>query len=164
MTMALDIIVLFALIAAAVWVVMTRSLLRSAIGLALTSVILAVIMFRLSSPLAAVFELSVCAGLISVLFVCTISLTHPLTRKEIMQHMRERLARFRYLPFVLIIIGIALSLVHIKPHIELPAPETLKDVRLILWSLRQIDIMGQIIILLGGVFGVVVLFKERLGK
>jgi ethanolamine transporter EutH len=33
-----------------------------------------------------------------------------------------------------------------------------------MWNIRHIDIMGQIIILLTGVFGVVILFKERLRK
>jgi NADH-quinone oxidoreductase subunit J len=156
--------ILFALVAASLWTVMTRSLLRSAIGLALTSVILTIIMFRLNSPLAAVFELSVCAGLISVLFVSTISLTHPLSKLEVMQHMRERLTRFWFLPLIMILLAVILSLVNIKPYIKLPAPETVKDVRIVLWNLRRIDVMGKIIILLTGVFGVVILFVERQKK
>jgi len=157
-------LLLFALILASLWTVMTRSLLRSAIGLALTSVILTIIMFRLNSHLAAVFELSVCAGLISVLFVSTISLTHPLSRQEVMQHMRERLARFWFLPLIIIITGVALSFVRMKPVIHLPSPEAVKDVRQVIWSVRQVDLLGQVIILLSGVFGVVILFKERLKK
>jgi NADH-quinone oxidoreductase subunit J len=143
---------------------MTRSLLRSAIGLALTSVILTIIIFRLNSPLAAVFELSVCAGLISVLFISTISLTHPLTKQEIMQHMKDRLARFWYLPVIIIILGVILSLMQIKPVIKLPAAESVKDVREVIWNVRQVDLLGQMIVLLTGVFGVVILFKERLKK
>lgn len=160
----LDIILLFVLILAALWTVITRSLLRSAIGLALTSVILTIIMFKLNSPLAAVFELSVCAGLISVLFVSTISLTHPLTREEIIRHMRERRAKFWSLPVIIIIMGIVLSFVNARQIIELPPPEQIKDVRTVMWSIRHIDVMGQIIILLTGVFGVVILFKERLKR
>jgi NADH-quinone oxidoreductase subunit J len=121
-------------------------------------------MFRLHAPLAAVFELSVCSGLISVLFVSTISLTHPLTREEILQHMRDRLARFWFLPVIVITLGIALSILDVQPVMELPRPETVKDVRDVLWNLRHVDVMGQIIILLAGVFGVVVLFKERVKK
>ncbi|MCX5714157.1 MAG: NADH-quinone oxidoreductase subunit J [Candidatus Omnitrophica bacterium] len=155
---------IFSLVAACLWTVMTRSLLRSAIGLALSSVILSIVMFRFNSPLAAVFELSVCAGLISVLFVSTISLTHPLTKQEVLQHMRERLARFWFLPLLVIILGIILSLVKLSPAIRLPAEESVKDVRVVLWDLRQIDILGQVIVLLTGVFGVVILFKERLKK
>lgn len=155
---------LFTLILAALWTVMSRSLLRSAIGLALTSVILTIIMFRLNSPLAAVFELSVCAGLISVLFVSTISLTHPLSKQETMQYMRERRARFWLLPLIIAVISIALSFVRVKPVTRLPYAEAVKDVRQVIWNIRQVDLLGQIIILLVGVFGVVILFKEKKNK
>lgn len=143
---------------------MSRSLLRAAMGLALTSVILTMIMFNLRSPLAAVFELSVCAGLISVLFVSTISLTHPFTKQEVLQHMRERLSRFWYLPLIIVALIMWLVMLKIKfiPH---PAiDEAVQDTRIVLWDMRQVDIIGQIIILLTGVFGVVIFFKERAKK
>jgi len=160
----LEIIILISLIAFALWTIVTRSLLRSAIGLAAVSAILTIIMFSLSAPYAAVFELSVCAGLISVLFVSTISLTHGQTKKEILDHMRERLKRFWYLPFIILILGVILFYTNLKFNLALPAPEVQTDVRSILWRSRQIELIGQIIILLTGVFGVVVLFKERLKK
>jgi len=143
---------------------MTRSILRSAIGLALTSVILAIVMFRLNSPLAAVFELSVCAGLISVLFVSTISITQPYTTEEILKRMKDMFARFRFLPLIILVSGLGLFFVSIKPSINLPAPEAIKDARVILWNFRGLDLMGQVLILLTGVFGIVILFKERLKK
>jgi len=34
------------------------------------------------------------------------------------------------------------------------------NVRDILWNSRQIDLLGQIIIILAGVFGVIIFFKE----
>jgi NADH-quinone oxidoreductase subunit J len=139
---------------------MTRSLLRAAIGLALMSIVLAILMFRLNSGLAAVFELSVCAGLIPVLFVSTISLTHPLTKEEVLQHMKDRIRRFWYLPFITVVLGIALSLITVKLNIKLPPPETEKDVRAVLWNQRPLYLTGQIIILLVGAFSVVILFKE----
>jgi len=160
----MNMVILIVLVMAALWTVMTRSLIRSAIGLALTSAILTIIMFRLDSPLAAVFELSVCAGLISVLFVSTISLTHALTREEILKHMKERLHRFWFLPLIIVVAGIVLSFLSFKLNIKLPAPETEKDVRQVMWNLRHLDIVGQIIILLTGAFGVVILFKEKVKK
>ena len=66
--MKLDLILLGGMLLCCLWAVMARGLLRAAIALATTSVVLAIIMFRLDSPLAAVFELSVCAGLITVVF------------------------------------------------------------------------------------------------
>jgi len=160
----LDIIILVVLLLASLWTVMTRSILRSAIGLALTSVILSIVMFRLNSPLAAVFELSVCAGLISVLFVSTISITQPYTTEEILKRMKDMFARFRFLPLIIIVSAIGLAFVSIKPVINLPPPEAIKDARVMLWNVRGFDVMGQILILLTGVFGIVILFKEGLKK
>ncbi len=156
-----DTVILIGLVTAALWTVLTRSLLRSAIGLALTSLFLSVLMFRLSAPFAAVFELSVCTGLISVVFVSAITLTHPLSRKQIMEHMKERLSRFGYLPLLVVAMGIALTLVSIEMNINLPASEKAHDVRFVLWNLRQVDLLGQTIIILAGVFSVVLLLKER---
>ncbi|MFA5337578.1 MAG: hypothetical protein WC330_04525 [Candidatus Omnitrophota bacterium] len=158
--MNLNIIILIILVIAALWAAMTRSLLRAAIGLAFMSIVLTVLMFRLNSGLAAVFELSVCAGLIPVLFVSTISLTHPLTKEEVLQHMKDRIRRFWYLPFIIVAVGIALSLMAVKLNIKLTAPEIEKDVRMVLWNERPLYLAGQIIILLVGAFSVVILFKE----
>jgi NADH-quinone oxidoreductase subunit J len=140
---------------------MTRSLIRSAIGLALASLVLTIIMFRLNSSLAAVFELSVCTGLISVLFVSVISLTQPQTPKEIIQHMKLRLARFWYLPILVIALGIGISILIMKLKFAPTQTHLEPDVRIILWHLRKLDILGQIVILLAGAFGVVILFREN---
>ncbi len=164
MLITLDIVILILMILAALWAVMTRSLLRSGIALALTSAILSVLMFKLNAPLAAVFELSVCTGLISVLFISTISLTQPLSYEEIIKHMKDRFRRFRYLPVIVILAGIGLSFVKVRPNLILPPPETETNVRNILWNFRSLDMVGQVIVLLCGVFGVVILFKERVKK
>jgi NADH-quinone oxidoreductase subunit J len=161
-----DIVLIAALVLGAAWTVMTPTVLRSVIGLALTSVVLAVLMFQLRSPLAAVFELSVCAGLISAIFISTISLTQPDTDRDTEATEKERLRRYWYLPVILLLVGVAmlgLSLpsfeIHeIKPVLEPSVPPT--DVRHLLWNWRQLDLFGQIVILLGGAFGVVALFKE----
>jgi NADH-quinone oxidoreductase subunit J len=159
-----DILILVLMIGAAVWTVMTRSLLRAAIGLAVTSAVVSVFMFRLDSPLAAVFELSVCSGLISVLFISTISITEPMVREEKLKHMQERFKRFKYLPLVLIAAAIMLSLIKFKPNCPLPQTAAPMDVRQVLWSGRPLEMIGQVIILLAGAFGVVILFKERSKK
>jgi NADH-quinone oxidoreductase subunit J len=160
----MNLFILIVLVIAALWTVLARSLIRAAIGLALTSVVLAIIMFRLNSALAAVFELSVCAGLIPVLFISTISLTEPLSQEDKLAHMKARLSRFWFLPVILIAVAIIFSLMNIKLNINLPPAESEKDVRAVMWNIRQIDLIGQIIILLTGAFGVVVLFKERFKK
>jgi NADH-quinone oxidoreductase subunit J len=162
--MTLNLIILSILLLTSLWTAMSRSLLRGGIGLALTSAVLSIIMFRLNSPLAAVFELSVCAGLISVIFITTISLTQPLTMSEVNQRMRQRLIRFWPLPLLVILAGAILVMVKFNIAIPLPAAEIEPDVRLVLWNFRQIDLIGQILVLLAGAFGVVILFKERIKK
>jgi NADH-quinone oxidoreductase subunit J len=162
--MTINIILAVVFVIAAVWTVMTTRLLRSVIGLAVTSVILTIIMFQLNSPLAAVFELSVCAGLISAIFISSIGLTQRLTDEQVAARKKERLAKFWLLPVILVLAGVALY--HIHPgapgplDFNLPAAPAESDVRNIIWNLRHLDLVGQIVILLAGAFGVVVLFKE----
>ena len=91
--MALNLILLVIMVVTAIWTVMVRSLLKAAIGLAVVSVIITIFMFGFDSPLAAVFELSVCAGLITVIFLSTIGLTKPLANKEIDLESKERVKR-----------------------------------------------------------------------
>jgi len=57
----------------AVLAVHLRDILRAVIALAVLSVVLAAIFFKLGAPYAGAFELSVCAGLITVLFIAAIS-------------------------------------------------------------------------------------------
>jgi NADH-quinone oxidoreductase subunit J len=159
--MAINIILGVSLVLAAAWTVMTARLLRSVIGLALTSMILTIIMFKLNSPLAAVFELSVCAGLISAIFISCISLTQRLTDEQMATKQKERFSKFWLLPVILVLAGVALYQIPIPLdfHLQQAAPNE-SDVRNIIWNLRHLDLIGQIVILLAGAFGVVVLFKD----
>ena len=158
----IDIILLFAMTITAIWTVMGRSLLKATIGLAVTSAILSIIIFRLGSPLAAVFELSVCTGLITVVFVSTISLTKPLTHKDIVELSKKRTKRFIWLPVIMAIAGIALVR-HGTPKaiaIVSTGEATTASVTNVLWNMRQLDMFGQIILIIAGALGVVVLFTE----
>jgi len=156
----IDMILLTAMTLAALWAVMGRSLLKATIGLAVTSAILSVIIFRLGSPLAAVFELSVCTGLITVVFVSTISLTKPLTHKDIVELSKKRTRRFIYLPIILIIVTFLLIRAGIPKNLAMSMGETVKNVPEVLWNMRQLDMFGQVILIIAGALGVVVLFTE----
>jgi amino acid transporter len=74
--------------------------------------------------------------------------------------MRARMHRFGYLPIFILVFGLILSLLNIKFSLLLPPPETEPDVRRLLWSAREMDLFGQVIVLISGVFGVVILFKQ----
>ncbi len=149
--------------AAAIWTVVTVRLLRAAIGLALTSALLTIVMYRFGSPLAAAFELSVCAGLISVIFVSAITLTSRLSSDRLNQRESEVLRRFWFLPLLVIIAGVILYKTSIPIEIIAFEGKTAAqdDVRSIIWNTRHLDLIGQIAILLAGAIGVVLLFKER---
>lgn len=72
---AVNVVLFVAAVVSAVLAVRFNNLLFAAIALAALSAILAIVFYQLNSPYAAVFELSVCAGLITALFVSAITLT-----------------------------------------------------------------------------------------
>ena len=65
-------------IACAVTALCARNLIRAAVALGMGSAALAMAFFVLNAPYAGGFELSVGAGLISVLFIVAISLTRSM--------------------------------------------------------------------------------------
>jgi NADH-quinone oxidoreductase subunit J len=158
--MTIDLVLLYALIVAALWTVMTARLIRSVMGLALVSAILAVIIYRLGSPLAAVFELSVCAGLIPVIFITTVSFTQRVSKDELTVRRKERFAKYWLLPVIVIAAGCWLFRYLKMPQIPFSLPVVHQDVRAVLWNARPLDLLGQVVMLLAGVLGVVVFFKE----
>ena len=162
--MTLDVVLMVALVGSGLWTVMTARVLRSAIGLALTSAVLAVVMFRLNSPLAGVFELSVCAGLIPAILIAAIGLTRRLDAEAAAVRQRQKLRRFAPLAAILLAVGLALWLVPLPDNFFIfPAvggrPGGAQDVRNVLWNLRQVDLLGQMLVLAAAAFGVVVLVK-----
>jgi NADH-quinone oxidoreductase subunit J len=156
------IILLALLVASAIFAVMIRNLLKAAIALAATSVVLTVIMFVLGSPIAAVFELSVCAGLITAVFISAISLTKVSSQEELDAKRKARMKKFIYLPIIAVLLGagLLLSWPSLQLSFNIMASGNL-TVQSALWDVRQLDVIGQIIIIIAGVFGVVVLFKEQ---
>ncbi len=154
----IDIVVLALLVLAAAWSVLSTRLLRAVIGLAFASILVTTLLFRLDSPLAAVFELSVCAGLISAVFLGAITLSQLETDQNIVEQAKERIRRYWYLPLLLLLVGVAII------HKTLPSipdvPVVNEDVRQVLWTSRHLDLLGQVVILVAGAFGVTILFKE----
>jgi len=156
----INVLLLAAMVVAALWTVITSRLLRAVVGLALTSAVLTVLMFMLNAPLAGVFELSVCAGLIPAIFLSTISVTKKLAPEAMVIQTQQQIRKFWGLPIILVLAGLALSQVHIPELAVRLANVPEQDVRTVLWNLRHLDLLGQIIILLAGAFGVVELLKE----
>lgn len=149
------------MLAFGVYAVMERSILRSAIGLALASASLAVMLYAMSARLAAVFELSVCSGLVTVIFIAGISLSHS-PKMEVKKEYHDR-ERNRHLPLVLIAVGGTLVAAAMVLHFAQPqfAASAGQNVRDVLWNTRQADLWGQIALILCGGVAVAVLFREE---
>ncbi|MGD0781439.1 MAG: NADH-quinone oxidoreductase subunit J, partial [Candidatus Aminicenantales bacterium] len=73
--MILQYALLIGLVLFSVLAVLAKDLIKAAIALAAGSLLLGIIFFRMGAPYAGVFEISVVAGLITVLFILTIALT-----------------------------------------------------------------------------------------
>lgn len=144
-----------------VYAVMERSILRSAIGLALASASLSVLIYDMGGALASMFELSVCTGLVTVIFISGISLSQS-PKMEVRREYRDR-ERNRLLPVLLIGIGGALVLTALLLRFEEPvfALDAGASVREVFWNARQADLWGQIAVILCGGVAVAVLFREE---
>jgi NADH-quinone oxidoreductase subunit J len=149
---------LIGLVLFSVLAILLRDLLKSAISLAVASLLLGIIFFRMNAPYAGVFEISVVAGLITVLFILTIALTKA--GDEVKE---SRLVNWVFpLVFVVFIIIDALvmkSLLGKVPALASGAESgSFGDV---LWKGRTLDLVGQIAVILAGVFSVLALFRKR---
>jgi len=146
-------LVLFSVLA-----ILLRDLLKSAISLAVASLLLGIIFFRMNASYAGVFEISVVAGLITVLFILTIALT------KAGDEVRESRAVNWVFPLVFVAFIVIDALVMKGLLRKIPAlasgPEagSFGDV---LWKGRTFDLVGQIAVILAGVFSVLALFRKR---
>ena len=165
MNITIIIILLIGLVISAMVCMIIPDLLKASIMMAAVSCVLAIIMFLMDAHIAAMLELSVCAGLITVIFISTISMTRVYSKEEQAERKKARDKRFIFLPVLLVILSAVMLLVFLPrldmiiPHaVEPPNAITEPDV---FWNERQMDLVGQIIIVLSGVFGILIFFKEQ---
>ena len=78
MNLLFAIALMMSVLAAGAAAVMVKNMLRAAVAVGVGSVALSSLFFLLGAPCAGAFELSVGAGLISVLFIIAISLTESI--------------------------------------------------------------------------------------
>jgi NADH-quinone oxidoreductase subunit J len=93
-------------------------------------------------------------------FVSTISLTRPAETDVAAERRLARKNTFLPLIGVCALVGCALWATGYVLDAKLPAQAS-QPVREVLWNTRQLDLLGQVIIIFVGVFGIVILFKER---
>ncbi|MBU2530547.1 MAG: NADH-quinone oxidoreductase subunit J [Elusimicrobia bacterium] len=158
MTYHLVLFVLIILLALAA--VMTENILFSAIILSLVSVGVSLILFTFGSPYAAVFELSVCAGLITALFISVISLMPKEKNLPKKHHLKSIL-----ISLVFFIIAV-INWVYIIPFFESLSKYPQLNIHnyplgQIIWEDRVFDLIGQICIFAAGVFAVKSFFYRQ---
>jgi NADH-quinone oxidoreductase subunit J len=133
-----------------------KDLLYVAVSLATISGVLALVLFLFGANIAGVFELSVCAGLITVLFIATVSLT-----KDSDQKVETRLPAYFVPLVILIFVGIDYFIIQWVAD-SLPAsvvPQPSGTFQRVFWELRSADMLGQIGLIGAGVFGILALFR-----
>ena len=153
-----QILLLSGLVFFSILAILAKDLIRSAVSLAVASLFLGIIFFRMSAPYAGVFEISVVAGLITVLFILTIALT------KAGGDVRESklvpiIFPLVFIVFVVIDVLVMKSLLHKIPAVPVTAESgSFGDV---LWKQRTADLVGQLAVILAGVFSVLALFRKR---
>ncbi|HSQ36202.1 MAG TPA: NADH-quinone oxidoreductase subunit J, partial [Candidatus Binatia bacterium] len=137
--------------------VLVRDLLKAAISLAVASIFLAIIFFRLNASYAGVFEVSVVAGLITVLFITAIALT-----RSDEQVAESKVHKFIFPLFFLALLAVDIlvmkSLLGRIPVISSSEAGTFGD---IMWKERSFDLIGQIGVIFAGVLAVLALFRPK---
>jgi uncharacterized MnhB-related membrane protein len=144
----LDLLTVATLFVCAVQAVRSGRLLTSALWLAGASALTALLMFRLGAPEVAVIELSVGAGLVTVLFVYAINIAG------------EELPDLRSLVPAPLAWAVALGAIGLGAAMTLPGlrePAPLVPVlpfATVLWEQRSLDVLLQVVMIVGGVLGV----------
>ncbi|MGQ9701746.1 MAG: NADH-quinone oxidoreductase subunit J [bacterium] len=154
----MHLVLLILLILSSILAILLRDLLKAALSLMLASIFLAMIFFSMDAPYAGVFEISVVAGLITVLFISTIGLTRS---EGDVRESKLPLAIFPlfFIWFIIIDILVMNSLLNAYPAVY-PAPET-GTFGQVFWQKRTFDLVGQIGVIFAGVFCILALFRKR---
>jgi NADH-quinone oxidoreductase subunit J len=151
----LHIILLVGLVAFSVLAVLSRDLLKSAISLAVASIFLALVFFGMGAAYVGVFEVSVVAGLITVLFITAIALTRH--DGEVAESRRH------WIVFPLFFLALAVIDVLVMKRLlgQVPAIQGAESGSFgqVLWNQRTFDLIGQVGVIFAGVLAVLALFR-----
>lgn len=143
------------MVAGALQAIRARRLITAALWLAAVSMQLATMLFLLGAQEVAVIELSVGAGLVTVLFVFAISVAGELT---------EDLPTIipRPLAWSLALFIILLLVLFISPVAEPAQTVAEADFATVMWQQRAVDVWLQIALIFAGVLGMLGLLTEEL--
>ena len=142
------------ILASAVLAIVSKRLLVSAIWLAVTSALVALMIYLLGAPQVAVIELSVGAGLVTVLFVFAINISgeEALNLKPLMP---------KPLAWGLIAVALALTIyLTVRGGGLSLILKSASESSTVLWADRYLDFMIQVALIFCGVLGVLGLLSE----
>jgi len=156
--MSLQILLLVGLVLFSVAAVLLKDLIKAAICLAAASLVLGILFFRMGAPYAGAFEISVVAGLITVLFMLTIALTK--TGGDVAE---SKLATVAFPLFFILFLAVDFIVTKnlIQKIVALPAAPEAGAFGEVLWKQRTLDLVGQVCIIFAGVLAVLALFRKR---
>ncbi len=154
----MHIALLLGLVFFSILAILLRDLLKAAISLALASILLAVVLFRMNAPYVGVFEISVVAGLITVLFISTIALTRG---EEDVKESKTPVIIFPVFFIVFVIVDFVIMSRLLGKIGALPGVREMGSFGHVLWNQRTFDLVGQIGVIFAGVFAVLALFRKR---
>ncbi len=139
----------------AIQAIRSQRLLMSALWLAGTSALVSLLLYLLGAPEVAVIELSVGAGLVTVLFVFAINIAG-----EEAINLRSPLPRV--LTWVVVIAATVLVGSMVFPGMATPAsvPVAEPPFTTTLWVDRRVDVLLQVVLIFSGVLGVLGLLSE----
>ena len=139
----------------AILAISAKRLLISAIWLALTSALVALMLYLLGAPQIAVIELSVGAGLVTVLFVFAINISG-----EEVIGAKSPLPKPLVWTSVILTFGLAiLFLLRSVGFLQFPA-DLSSSKPSILWDIRYLDFLLQIVLIFAGVLSVIGLLSN----
>lgn len=151
----LYILILAGTVVCAIGAIAARRLLTSALWLAGASALVALFMYLLGAHEVAVIELSVGAGLVTILFVFAINIAgeEPLQLKPLLP---------RPLAWGIILVALLLfGWVTIPNLLNITPGESGGTFVQVLWQDRQMDVLLQILLIFAGVMGVIGLLSDQ---
>jgi uncharacterized MnhB-related membrane protein len=148
----LPMLLVISFIFCAVQVIRQSRLMASALWLAVTSALLALFLYSMGAHEVAVIELSVGAGLVTVLFVFVISISDetPTTVRSVVH------PGFALVLVVLVTLAL-FQLIDLDQTVNQIVPES--PFALVFWQSRSLDIILQLLIIFTGTLGILWLLK-----